>query len=158
MTYVSQRDVSGLIHSQTNISSRLMEFGTELSYSLHRYQYMVLCCSDIYKHSFTGEWLLTFLNLLAIKQRLQFYCRIIAVPINHQFSRVIVRSPYNVWNMHTFILCHDNLLCFAWQCSMVQNFIVVSLLLRLKTPHLVSSTLITVDDFTALALLQPFKL
>ena len=37
-------------------------------------------------------------------------------------------------------------------------FIVVSLLMRLTTLHLVSSEITTVDDFTALALLRSFKL
>ena len=47
MTYVSQRDVSWFIHSQTNISSRLMKFGTKISYSLLVQNHISLCDNHI---------------------------------------------------------------------------------------------------------------
>ena len=39
----------------------------------------------------------------------------------------------------------------------MHRFVVVSLLMRLTTLHLVFSKITTVDDFTALALLRPFN-
>ena len=50
-------------------------------------------------------------------------------------------DPYCNWNPYTW-----------------KYLIVVSLFMRLTTLHLVSSKITTVDDFTALALLRPFKL
>ena len=70
MTYVSQRDVSGLIHSQTNVSTRLMKFGTELSYSLLRHW---------------PHWRFSIMNISSAASGASFYVESIFVCIYHWY-------------------------------------------------------------------------
>ena len=57
MTYVSQRDISGSIHSQTNISTKLMKFGTKVSYSLLFQNSFISHCLTIISYIVSRMWI-----------------------------------------------------------------------------------------------------
>ena len=84
-------------------------------------------------------------------------CNISAILCRHQWLEISGR--------HTYMVCMYTFRFLVWLCEMIlgiirymTDIIVVSLLMRLTTIHLVSSKITTVDDFTALALCGPSNL